>query len=187
MPKLLLTGATGFVGAPLLIALLRIFPSHTIVCLVRAADTAAGRKRLLAAIDAAQEMATFAQCAHRVTVLVGDIALPTLGLNFEDSVVRAALRGLKCVVHNGARVTMAQPWSLMAAVNVGSTSMLANLALDLDAAMVFISSLSAVGATARPTEADFTPANRLGKLTGYELQSRQLLWSALSLSPSFSI
>ncbi|MGC4954845.1 thioester reductase domain-containing protein [Actinomadura citrea] len=77
--RILLTGATGFLGGHLLLDLLRRGDAH-VVCLVRAADAREGERRLGEAL-AGFRLPWSAEVRRRVTVLPGDIAEPRLGLD----------------------------------------------------------------------------------------------------------
>ncbi|QFZ20983.1 thioester reductase domain-containing protein [Saccharothrix syringae] len=107
---LLLTGATGFLGAFLLDAL-HAATGERIHCLVRAADEAAAWERLDAA---AKRFALPAPDRDRVRVVVGDLA------DFER--VHAADDGLSArvgaVVHCAARVVFTEPYRVLRADNV---------------------------------------------------------------------
>ncbi|HXM59150.1 MAG TPA: amino acid adenylation domain-containing protein, partial [Candidatus Dormibacteraeota bacterium] len=74
----LLTGATGFVGGFLLASLLRR-TNATIHCLVRSADAALGRERLLRALRAAG--VDDPALAERLVAVPGDVAAARLGLS----------------------------------------------------------------------------------------------------------
>ncbi|MFE9857851.1 thioester reductase domain-containing protein [Streptomyces sp. NPDC005780] len=95
--KVLLTGATGFLGGHMLLDLLRHSDAH-VFCLVRAADEAEGTERLGAALKRFS-LPWSGEIRRRVTVLPGDLRLPRLGLADErwdelagelDSVVSVA-------------------------------------------------------------------------------------------------
>lgn len=95
--KVLLTGATGFLGGHMLLDLLRHSDAH-VFCLVRADDEAEGTERLGAALKRFS-LPWSGEIRRRVTVLPGDLRLPRLGLTDErwdelagalDSVVSVA-------------------------------------------------------------------------------------------------
>ncbi|WP_327171560.1 thioester reductase domain-containing protein [Streptomyces sp. NBC_01336] len=95
--KVLLTGATGFLGGHMLLDLLRHSDAH-VFCLVRAADETEGTERLGAALKRFS-LPWSGEIRRRVTVLPGDLRLPRLGLADErwdelagelDSVVSVA-------------------------------------------------------------------------------------------------
>ncbi|MCA9628963.1 MAG: AMP-binding protein, partial [Myxococcales bacterium] len=76
----LMTGATGFLGSKTLLDLLEIEAEQHYVALVRARDAAHARRRLEAACDA-HSPGSFRRLGEgRVRCLVGDVALPDLGL-----------------------------------------------------------------------------------------------------------
>ncbi|MFG2005192.1 thioester reductase domain-containing protein [Spirillospora sp. NPDC048911] len=77
--RILLTGATGFLGGHMLLDLLRRGDAH-VVCLVRAADEREGERRLAEALTG-YHLPWSAEVARRVTVLPGDIRRPRLGLD----------------------------------------------------------------------------------------------------------
>jgi thioester reductase-like protein len=114
--RVLLTGATGFLGAFLLAELLRQTRAE-VLCLVRAgsAEEAAGRLRdNLAAHEVWDDSA-----APRVKVLLGDLAQPLLGLSEER--FDAVGAEVDAIVHNGAWVHSSYPYSVLKAANVLGT------------------------------------------------------------------
>ncbi|AZQ38051.1 SDR family NAD(P)-dependent oxidoreductase [Streptomyces cyaneochromogenes] len=119
----LLTGATGFLGAFLLRDLLRGTRAR-VHCLVRAADEAAAWQRLRANLEwyGLQDEVDFA----RVTVLVGDLSEPCLGLGeaeFDD-----LARTVDAVYHAGAHVHWLRPYTELKATNVRGTEEILRLA-----------------------------------------------------------
>ena len=120
--RILLTGATGFLGSHLLLDLLRRSDAH-VVCLVRAADIPQGLQRLGEAF-ARFDLPWSAEIRRRVTIVPGDLAKPRLGLSPElwdrltdevDSIVNAAatvdfLRGYPSLRHTNVLgpLTLAQ-------------------------------------------------------------------------------
>ncbi len=109
--RILLTGATGFLGSHLLLDLLRRSDAH-VVCLVRASDVPHGLQRLGEAF-ARFDLPWSAEIRRRVTVVPGDLSRPRLGLSPErwdrlaeevDSIANAAaavdfLRGYPSLRH----------------------------------------------------------------------------------------
>lgn len=79
--RILLTGATGFLGSHMLLDLLRHSDAH-VHCLVRAADEEAAVARLGEALKS-YELPWSSEVRRRVTVLPGDIRRPHLGLSDE--------------------------------------------------------------------------------------------------------
>ncbi|HEV2342845.1 MAG TPA: thioester reductase domain-containing protein, partial [Actinocrinis sp.] len=80
--RILLTGATGFLGSHMLLDLLRRSDAH-VVCLVRGADDQDAERRLGEAL-ASFQVPWSAEVRRRVTVLAGDIRRPRLGLAEEQ-------------------------------------------------------------------------------------------------------
>jgi thioester reductase-like protein len=84
--SVLLTGATGFVGAALALELLRVHRRDRAFCLVRAADDAEARRRLDAILTRAAlaydvPAAELAEVLPRVVPVRGDITRPGLGMS----------------------------------------------------------------------------------------------------------
>ncbi|PTL85183.1 myxochelin non-ribosomal peptide synthetase MxcG [Vitiosangium sp. GDMCC 1.1324] len=121
--QVLLTGATGFVGAYLLDELLRQTDAR-VVCLVRARDEAQAMERIRAAMTAWRLPTT--RLAERVLAVPADLTQPWLGLG------AARFHGLaaECdaVYHNAAVVSVVREYGSLQAVNVRGTRELLRLA-----------------------------------------------------------
>ncbi|MEO0405798.1 MAG: thioester reductase domain-containing protein [Cyanobacteria bacterium P01_A01_bin.135] len=141
--RILLTGATGFLGAFLLQSLLRQTEA-AVVCLVRAESEAIGRRRLEATLrDYGIWQEEF---SPRITVLPGDLAQPNLGLS--DADFAALAQGIDAVYHNGAWVHHVSPYSLLRPVNVLGTQTILRLAChDQPKPLHFTSTLSVLPPT----------------------------------------
>ncbi|UGT64332.1 non-ribosomal peptide synthetase [Nocardia asteroides] len=111
----LLTGATGFLGAHLLRALLDRTPA-TVYCLVRAGSDAQAVERVLAAL---RRYRLREDGFERVRPVPGDLAAPRLGLAPADYERLAA--EIDVVHHNGARVNHIEPYARLRAANVEGT------------------------------------------------------------------
>ncbi|MGJ6964441.1 non-ribosomal peptide synthetase [Streptosporangium sp. G11] len=124
--RVLLTGATGLLGAHLLAELLdRGVPEVT--CLVRAEDEHA-------AADRVREVLTrygLWRPGHRerVTGLAGDLTASRLGL--EPDVYDAVAEGVDLICHAGRIVNFVQPYRMLGPVNVGGTVEMVRLAAHL--------------------------------------------------------
>lgn len=118
----LLTGATGFLGAYLLHELLQQTRAM-VYCLVRCTDAAEGERRLREHLSR-QELPLWSH--GRVVVIPGDLAQPTLGLAPEGF---AALAGQVDAIHHcGAFVNFARPYAALKAANVQGTQEVLRLA-----------------------------------------------------------
>ncbi|KAJ2003021.1 large subunit of alpha-aminoadipate reductase [Coemansia thaxteri] len=169
-PTFLLTGATGFLGAFVLAALLQRHPRAAVVCVVRAADAAAAMARVRAAATA--NLVWRDAWGARVRAVAGDLARPRLGLGAADWAECA--RAVDVIVHNGAVVHWVYPYARLRAANVLSCIE----ALRLAAAggrpkrVVFVSSTSALDTdhyvqAGRVAEADALDGSRTGLHAGY--------------------
>ena len=136
----LLTGATGFLGAHLLRELLDRTDSR-IRCLVRSDDAAAALERVVDGLR-------FYRLPHddvrdRIRVHVGDLDRPRLGLAPDDFAELA--RSVAAIYHNGAHVNHLAPYEDLRAANVGGTREVLRLATTTRLKPVhFVSTLNAV-------------------------------------------
>ncbi|MGC4117056.1 MAG: thioester reductase domain-containing protein [Myxococcales bacterium] len=165
---ILLTGATGFLGAHLLEAL-RADGRHAVVALVRAKDEASASARLAHAL----ETWNIPPAAGRdVVVLPGDLAEPHLGL---PPACRKALDSVGEVLHAGALVNWVLPYPAMRAPNVVGTLNLLELAADHGWRFHHVSTLST--APLQGDEDSLLPFEALAESTAYA----QSKWVAESL------
>ena len=126
--NLFLTGATGFLGAHLVHALLK-HSTSTVFCLVRAADKDAAMGRITKALkdymlfDDSQKLCL----ESRVVPVVGNLAQPLLGLNADTYKMLAT--EIDAILHNGADVNLVKPYSALKSVNVLGTQEVLRLAV----------------------------------------------------------
>ncbi|MCZ7458832.1 type I polyketide synthase [Streptomyces sp. WMMC940] len=121
--EILLTGATGFLGAFLLRDLMRSTRAR-VHCLVRGADRADAERRLRANLDWYELLDEIDP--DRVSVVVGDLAEPRLGLT-EDEFDDLA-RFVDVVYHAGATVSWLRPYTELRRPNVDGTREVLRLA-----------------------------------------------------------
>ncbi len=111
--RLLLTGATGFVGAYLLRDLIDQTDAR-VYCLVRAADEAAGLERIR---RQAERLGLWrASDQDRLRVVLGDVSQPRLGLN--ETIYRALAGEVDTILHSAAAVNFIYPYQALRSVNV---------------------------------------------------------------------
>ncbi|MGW3818684.1 thioester reductase domain-containing protein [Streptomyces sp. NPDC005046] len=122
--RILLTGATGFLGSHLLLDLLRHSDAH-VHCLVRAADEEAATARLGEALKS-HRLPWSSEIRRRVTVLPGDIRRPHLGLS--DDVWNKLAHELDSVVGVAAAVDFLRGYQSLRQSNVIGALTLAELA-----------------------------------------------------------
>jgi amino acid adenylation domain-containing protein/thioester reductase-like protein len=122
---ILVTGATGWVGAHLLPELLARTDA-TIHCLVRAASPAEGMQRLL---ENLQRCGIRLESAwtDRIEAVCGDLAHPDCGLNADQWQTLAA--GVDAIYHLGGTVSVLADYATHSKVNVASTITMVRLAL----------------------------------------------------------
>jgi thioester reductase-like protein len=119
----LLTGATGFVGAFLLAELLDRMPGP-VHCLVRAGDEAHALRRIMENLD--DHGVDIGEHRSRVVPVVGDLTEPLLGLSRRDFEGLHAAVGE--IVHCGAVVKWTYPYRGLAPANVDGTREVLRLA-----------------------------------------------------------
>ncbi|HEY2694446.1 MAG TPA: amino acid adenylation domain-containing protein [Pseudonocardiaceae bacterium] len=136
----LLTGATGFVGAQLLHDLITRTDA-TVHCLVRARDTQAARERLDEAVHTYQLLDGV--LPDRVIPIAGDLDMPGFGLSDVDYAVLAAR--IDTIVHSAALVNLVLSYEKHRATNVlGTVEILRLASTGLLKQLHFVSTLSSV-------------------------------------------
>jgi thioester reductase-like protein len=136
--EVLLTGATGFLGAHLLAELLAATDAR-VWCLVRAQGDADARARIAAA---AARYELTAPPEDRVVPITGDLAQPGLGLSPET--FRELARDIDVIYHVGALVNFVYPYQALRAANVAGTREVIRLAGESRAIPVHYVSTTAV-------------------------------------------
>jgi amino acid adenylation domain-containing protein/thioester reductase-like protein len=135
---ILLTGATGFVGAFLLHDLLKATTAQ-VHCLLRAEDTEKGLQRLKRNLEA--YLLWDDSFAERIKPALGDLGEPGLGLDDETSGWLAEY--IDVIYHNGAMVNFVYPYRAHKASNVLGTQEVLRLASQRRLKPVhFVSTLS---------------------------------------------
>jgi thioester reductase-like protein len=122
--RVLLTGATGFVGAHVLRALLDRGVKR-VVCLVRAADADEASNRVMAALD--KYGLARPSTSEQLVGLPGDIARPLLGLAPEQFDELA--EQVDIIIHGAAWVHLVHTYSTLRDSNVGGTQEVLRLAV----------------------------------------------------------
>ncbi|HEY9747253.1 MAG TPA: amino acid adenylation domain-containing protein, partial [Allocoleopsis sp.] len=142
--NILLTGATGFLGAFLLQELLQHTEAH-IYCLVRAATSAEGLSRIKSTLENYQLWhPTFNH--SRIIPVLGDLAQPWLGLTLNEFEQLATQ--IDAIYHNGADVNFFKPYTQLKGPNVLGTQEVLRLACQTKVKPVHhISTVSIFGNT----------------------------------------
>lgn len=141
--EVLLTGATGFLGAFMLRELL-ISTSACVHCLVRAGDPASGLLRLRLALS--RYGLWHDSFARRIQVIPGDLGKPRFGL--DESTFEALAYTVDIIFHCAAHTNLIAPYSAHRAVNVGGTAEVLRLAATgLPKPLHHVSSIAVFGPT----------------------------------------
>ncbi|WP_198670661.1 non-ribosomal peptide synthetase [Oceanicella sp. SM1341] len=139
MRRVLLTGASGFLGLHLLDALLEADPERELICLLRGEGG-------MARLAAARAEAGLGPLPGRVTAIEGDLAAPGLGL---DAEARRLAASADTIFHNGAQVHHLMPYGALRAANVeGTREVLALACAGAGRPLHHVSSLSVLPAAA---------------------------------------
>ncbi|MFC7862562.1 amino acid adenylation domain-containing protein [Streptomyces murinus] len=136
--RILLTGATGFVGSHLLARLLADTDAE-IVCTVRAADVPEATARVHAALTR-HGIAPGERASARLTALPADLARTDLGLSPETLADLAA--SCDAIFHNAASVSILRDYTTLRAANTESTRRLLRLAAVGTTPLHYVSTLS---------------------------------------------
>ncbi|WP_433599235.1 thioester reductase domain-containing protein [Nocardia sp. CA-135953] len=164
--RILLTGATGFLGSHLLLDLLRHSQAH-VVCLVRADDDHGAAQRLEHAVRRFA-LPWSREVRRRVTPLAGDLRRPRLGLSDQRWETLAA--EVDSIVNAGAAVDFLRGYRSLRATNVLGPLTLAELACtDRPKPVHHISSLAVFnGSDAATLGEDDPTANAAALPIGYD-------------------
>ncbi|ATL33013.1 amino acid adenylation domain-containing SDR family oxidoreductase [Streptomyces formicae] len=122
--RVVLSGATGFLGTYLLDSLIRDHGAAHVYCLVRARSEAEGRQRLAARMR--RYGLDLQAVGEHVTVVPGDLGAPRFGL--APVAFHALGEDSDTLLHAGSRVNFAYPYAALEAINVGGTRTMLDLA-----------------------------------------------------------
>jgi thioester reductase-like protein len=149
--RILLTGATGFLGGALLEELLATTDAE-IVCLVR--DPSASRRKPPATQPGGHAVASVFRRKDRIRLLTGDLSHPRLGLGQArfDELADSS----DAILHCGAAVNWVYTYGSLRAANVLGTLELLRLACRRAVPFHFVSSLSVCYPADGPQSADET-------------------------------
>lgn len=164
--RILLTGATGFLGSHLLLDLLRHSDAH-VVCLVRADDDATATRRLEQAVRG-YALPWSREVLRRVTPLAGDLREPRLGLTVPRW---ESLAGeVDSIVNAGAAVDFLRGYPSLRRTNVLGPLTLAELACTTrPKPLHHISSLAVFNGSDATALGEETPTANVAKLPiGYD-------------------
>lgn len=124
--EILLTGASGFLGAYLLAGQLERWPELRIRCLVRCRDEANGLERIRTNLE--RYSVWKEGWEKRITAIPGDLSKAGFGMD-ADALVSLA-DGITGILHNGAHLSQMASYSQLAATNVGGTRQILEIAAE---------------------------------------------------------
>jgi thioester reductase-like protein len=185
----LLTGATGFLGAFLLSELLQQTRAH-VSCIVRAADPEAATSRI---VENMRRYGLWDDAhASRVSALPGDLSKPNLGLG-EVELARLAER-VDAVYNNGAQLSFAAAYGDLKASHVNGTREILRLAATgRPKAIHHVSSTVVFDSSAyrdRPVPESTRPSEIEGLYLGYsqcKWVTENLVWEAAALGQAITV
>ncbi|WP_426334859.1 amino acid adenylation domain-containing protein [Paenibacillus silvae] len=115
--NVLLTGATGFLGAYLVREFIRTNPNIKLYCLVRARDQRHALQRIQVSMDKYRLWEN--RYRHNIVAIAGALEKPTWGLPREKFDQLAQV--IDCIYHNGAMVNYVQSYTMHKETNVTGT------------------------------------------------------------------
>ncbi|MGC4892253.1 thioester reductase domain-containing protein [Micromonospora sp. DT31] len=150
----LVTGATGFLGATLADEVLSRWPERTVYCIVRPGAGTADERLRQALIEA--ELWN-EEWRGRLRAVPGDLSQPGAGLAPDDA--RRLAEEVSLIYHSGAFVNLAFPFDQVQAANVGGTVEMLRLAVTgRPKRLCHISTMSTIDINARDGERLRDPA-----------------------------
>ena len=160
--SVLVTGASGFLGAFLVDELLRSAPQTTIVCPIRASGDSEAESRLWQNLTRYGVAPTDPNMRRRIVAIAGDLSLHHLGL--EPDRWSWLAEHTQIIYHSAAEVNAVLPYAVVRAPNVGGTLTLLRLACEGNwvRPFHFVSTLSVF------------PSHEAGMLTGVAFEQDDL-------------
>lgn len=124
--KILITGATGFIGRFVLRDILQQNPDVEVFCVVRANDAVHGLQRVKAALQLAEIWED--GFSARMSIVPGDIGLPHFGLADDEFVFLC--EQIDAVYHFAADLSLASPYDQLRAINTISVTNVLDVCLS---------------------------------------------------------
>jgi len=137
LQNVLLTGATGFVGAQILNGLLTHTQAH-IYCVVRAKDIQHAKQKLQEAFSR-QYLTDFSE-SSRLTILVGDLEKPYWSIG-KDTFNHLS-ESIDCIIHNAASTSVVRDFQSMESINVAATITALELAHTASCPLHYVSTMA---------------------------------------------
>ncbi|MGC1306011.1 MAG: thioester reductase domain-containing protein [Phormidesmis sp.] len=172
-----MTGATGFLGAFLLQALLQQ-TSSKIYCLVRANNASEAQQKIRTVLG--QYFSTAKIDYHRLVPVVGNLMRPNLGMEADQ--FEAIARSTGAIYHCGANVNMFYPYTALKSANVLGTQAVIRLATTGPLKVLhYISTLDVLESLARMGQDIFYEQDDIAQGEGISGGYAQSKWIAEQL------
>ncbi|QHG15836.1 thioester reductase domain-containing protein [Nostoc sp. ATCC 53789] len=173
---ILLTGATGFLGAFLLQELL-LKTQADVYCLVRSIDAESGKIRLQNNLESYGIWHD--DFADRIIPVLGDLSQPLLGLSSQDFQKMSSI--IDVIYHNAAWINYVYPYSALKPTNVLGTQEILRLASCIKTKSVHYISTIAVFESSTYAGKVVTESDQLAHSEGMRLAYSQSKWVAEKL------
>jgi thioester reductase-like protein len=174
--SILLTGASGFLGAFLLKELLEQTQA-TFYCLVRASDLTSGIQKIQKNLNSYNLWQD--QYCSRIIPVIGDLSQPLLGLTTEHFETLA--HQLDVIYHNGAVLNFVYPYSALKSTNVLGTQEVLRLACHAKVKPLHYVSTDAVFDSSGYFDREVTEQELIVHTAGIDLGYTQTKWVAEKL------
>ncbi|MBD2524477.1 thioester reductase domain-containing protein [Nostoc sp. FACHB-133] len=168
---ILLTGATGFLGAFLLQELL-LKTQADVYCLVRSTDAESGKMRIQNNLESYGIW--YDNFADRIIPVLGDLSQPLLGLSSQDFQNISSL--IDVIYHNAAWINYVYPYSALKPTNVLGTQEILRLASYVKIKPVHYISTIAVFESPAYAGKVVSESDRLAHSEGMKLAYSQSKW-----------
>ncbi len=163
--SVLLTGASGFLGAQLLATL--VSKGVQVICLVRARNMQHGLDKITKALS--DQKIVVKNLYKKLVVLVGDAAQPQLGL--KDAIYAKWANTVQAVIHNAANTSVMRDYSSLHGANVLATANTRRFAAMANAQYHFVSTIAV-------SESDYLPEDYVPWHDNLQDGYQQTKWAA---------
>ncbi len=170
--SILLTGASGFLGAYLLAGQLERWPDLQIRCLVRASSKEEGKQRIQTNLKSYGLWSSTWE--ERLEPILGDLSRPSFGL--DDDCFDGLSKSIGGILHNGAQLSQMASYAQLAGTNVGGTKEILRLATVANPIRVELISSVAVFEAAAYRNHEVLETDDISEWEGIHIGYSQTKW-----------